>query len=276
VKAADEVVKGTLFRMGSAAPLDGGLSWAPLEPGREQPINCYLVTEGDRATLVDTGPALFRSIILEQLKAIRPANVPLTAFMTRSELECSGNLAAIHEDDPVARVIIGGGQNPFDGYDQVTSDAGSAVERQALPNTGDINTPLGDSTRLLLIPARFRILTTYWLYDKQTRTLFCSDVFGHTSHRPGESAVLASVAEDTTTRESAERHLFAKFAWLLDARTRPLQDWLERLFGEIDVENLAPTHGRVLCGRVLVEKHFGIVQDILRSVERGDYKELAS
>lgn len=264
---APEGVSSSIYRLGSTIPLDGKVSWAPEEAGRFQPISCYLVLENAHATLVDSGPAAFRSIIVEQLRGLRPKGVPLTAFMTRSELECSGNLAAIHEDNPVAKVIIGGGQNPFDGYDQVTSGAGDSVERQALPNTSNAIAPLGKSQRLLMVPTRFRILTTYWLYDQVDRVLFSSDVFGHTSQLPGQPAILSSLADDDSTRASIESHLFTKYAWLKDARTKPIRDWLAGLFEQYPVEIIAPTHGRVLRGRDVVQKHYSIVMDILGSIQ---------
>jgi flavorubredoxin len=263
---ADEIIAGTVYRMGSSVELDGGVSWAPVERGRIQPISCYLVLDKGEATLIDTGPALFRPIIMKQLATIRPKDVALTAFMTRSELECSGNLAAIHEADPVSRVIIGGGQNPFDGYDEVTRGAGKTVERQVLPNTSNAVAPLGSSRRLLVIPTRFRILTTYWLYDQVDKILFSSDVFGHTSQSPGRPVVLTSVEEDDSNRESIERHLFSKYAWLKDARTAPLRNWLTQLFDQYPIETVAPSHGCVLQGPDLVQRHFSILQDILGAI----------
>lgn len=258
-----EQISPSLVRIGSSIALDGRVSWAPEIPGGRQPINCYVKTEDGLATVIETGVAAHRPKVIAELKETVPADRPLLVFVTRTELECSGNLTAIVDSFDVDKVIFGGGANPFDAYDEVTRGANTNVARQSLPPAGEMITPLGDSRTLLLVPARIRILTTYWLYDKQSKTLFSSDVFGHTSMRSGEAAILDSIEDDESTLESARRHILKKFFWLPEARTHLLKQWLEAIFEQCDVEIIAPSHGRVLRGRRLVEKHYTILQDVL-------------
>ena len=260
-----EIVPG-LLRIGGVLDLDGRLSWAPAVPGRQQPLNCYVRLDGDDATIIETGVSSLRPTIMEQLKAVVPEEQPILVFITRTELECSGNLSAITQDLNVKKVVFGGGGNPFDAYDEITRGSkAETVARQALPPAGDMVAPLAGSASLFLVPARLRILTTYWLYDKSTKTLFSSDIFGHTSIAPGGPLVIDRLEDDSTTTESAREHILAKFFWLPEARTELLSTWLEKVFNEIEVENLAPTHGVVLRGKALVEKHYNIVQEVLRS-----------
>lgn len=256
-------VTPTLTRIGASVALDGRLSWAPRIEGHYQPINCYVALDGAGRTLVETGLAAHRQTLFTQLRQTLTADEPFLIFMTRTEHECSGNLSAITAAMNVSKVIFGGGGNPFDAYDEVTRSAKSDVARQALPPAGAAMAPLGDSQSLYLVPARIRILTTYWLYDRTSKTLFTSDVFGHTSHPAGGPVVLSTLDEDETTFESARQHILQKFFWLPEARTHLLKQWLERVFSECDVEIIAPTHGSVLRGRPLVEKHYAILQDVL-------------
>lgn len=126
--------------------------------------------------------------------------------------------------------------------------------------------PMFGSDRLLVLPAPLRILATFWVYDRDTKALFTTDVFGHTALKSAdEPAVRTSLKEDDTTYESARAHVLAKFPWVAYANTQPIDEKLTQMFAEREVTMLAPMHGCVLVGKELVDKHVNLLHEVLRA-----------
>ena len=268
-----ELVPDRLYRLGSMMPLDGRISWVPPDLRGYQPANCYLVMEGRNATLIDTGPALYEHEIVDQLKSVLPAGAHLTVFVTRLEPEGLGNIGPIQAAIGIDQIITGGIPNMFDSWNEIPGFVEmwnnrsdwlgdrTFMDRVA---TGE-SIPMGGSDRLLVLPAPLRILATFWVYDRETRTLFTTDVFGHTSVKSAtESLVRGSLAEDDTTYESAKAHVLAKFPWASYANMAPIDEKLSALFAERQVDTIAPMHGCILRGEALVNHHVEILHRILR------------
>jgi flavorubredoxin len=263
------LVDGMLYRLGGTVPLDDRLSFASAEAGRYIPINCYLAIEKEGAYLIDTGVALHRQAVISQLKDTLPQGLPLTVSITRPEFECTGNLGAVHTAVPIEEIIIGGMRNPFDAYDDISREVNVPTKRQRLASTTSAVNPLGTSRRLLLISPRLRVLTTYWLYDKGTKTLFSSDVFGHASVGSADaSPIVDDETDDMTTVDSLKRQLLAKFPWLSMAYTGELIRWISGIFDKYEVEIIAPTHGCVLKGPRVVRRHFDMFVRVLENLDR--------
>jgi flavorubredoxin len=254
-------------------PLDGRISWVPTSLRGYQPANSYLILDGKNATLIDTGPALYEDEIVGQLKSVLPAGAHLTVFVTRLEPEGLGNIGPIQARIGIDRIITGGIPNMFDSWNEIPGFVEmwnnrsdwlgdrTFMDRVA---TGE-SIPMGGSDRLLVLPAPLRILATFWVYDRETRTLFTTDVFGHTSVKsPDESPVRSSLAEDDTTYESAKAQVLAKFPWVAYANNKPIDEKLTQLFAERPVEIIAPMHGAVLRGEALVNKHLELLHRVLR------------
>ncbi|HZK73819.1 MAG TPA: hypothetical protein VFD88_07455 [Clostridia bacterium] len=269
---AVELVPDRLYRLGAMMPLDGRISWVPPSLRGYQPANCYLILEGKNATLIDTGPALYEHEIVEQLRSVLPAGAHLTVFVTRLEPEGLGNIGPIQAGIGIDRIITGGIPNMFDSWNEIPGFVEmwnnrsdwlgdrTFMDRVA---TGE-SIPMGGSDRLLVLPAPLRILATFWVYDRETRALFTTDVFGHTSVKsPNESPVRSTLAEDDTTYESAKEQVLAKFPWVAYANNGPIDDKLTQVFAERPVEMIAPMHGAVLRGEALVNKHVEILHRVL-------------
>ena len=251
-------VNPTTIRLGGLVDLDGKVSWAPTVPGHVQPINCYLVNKGERAVLVDTGVASHRNQILMQLESQLAERSHLIVCLTRSELECIGNVGAIHRARTINE-LVRGPVNPFDDFENM-EDIQTVT---AFPVGTFSDMTIGNPPFLKVLPPRIRVLTTFWFYDSDAKTLYSSDFFGHTSMLPGQSVVVRSLDEDMSDYETARAHLLAKYWWIPKARTRPLRRWLADVFDKHPIETIAPTHGRVLRGTAVVQKHLDLILRIL-------------
>lgn len=267
-----ELVPGRLYRLGGTVPMDGRLSWVPADwqgpaSGRSEALNTYLLIEGDRATLVDSGVTVHREQIIDQLESLL-AGRGLEIFLTRFEPDCLVNLPAIVRRFGVREVHGGGVSNPFDFFDdlstaeQLRADAGVTLHRR-LP--GDA-VEIGTGRHLDLVATTIRLLTTFWAYDNVTKTLFTSDAFGHVAVPEANGRVLVDDSDDPTTFEMVRDHLFTKFDWLLGAETAPLREDLAKIFQKYDVERIAPTHGGMIVGKETVARHVAWVDRALAEV----------
>ena len=267
-----ELVRDKLYRLGAMMPLDGRISWVPSDLRGYQPANCYLVLDGRYATLIDTGPATYEHEIVDQLKSTLPSGAHLTVFVTRLEPEGLGNIGPIQAAIGIDRIITGGIPNMFDSWNEIPgfvemwnnrSDwLGDRTFMDRVATGAPI--PMFGSDRLLVLPAPLRILATFWVYDRVTRTLFTTDVFGHTSVKnPFESVVRSSPSEDDTTYASARAQVLAKFPWTSYANMEPIDAKLTTMFSEREVDIVAPMHGCILRGEALINKHLGLLHRVL-------------
>jgi len=274
VAAATEVVPGRVFRLGGFIELDGRISWAPAIPGRFTPNNCYTVMEADRVYLIDTGVAAHRETVIDQLEGLLPRGKPVTAFLTRSEYMCSGNLAAICNTGCIEELVTTS-RNPFAGSTEIVRGLTDNVRRTE-PDRGSI-VPLGSSENLIIIPPLLRLLGMFWVYDKQSKTMFTSDLFGHVSvGSPDEPPIVDDLAADDTTYETVRSHTLMRYHWLPMATTEPLIAWMENVFDTYEVEVLAPTSGAVLAGAPVVSKHYDLMIELLRRVPEEFGKDTAT
>lgn len=269
---AVELVPDRLYRLGATMPLDGRISWVPPDLRGWQPANCYLVLDGLDATLIDTGPKLYEDEIVPQLRSVLPAGARLTVFVTRLEPEGLGNIGPIHAAVGIDHIITGGIPNMFDawndipGFVRMWSGRADWLGDKAFMDrvaTGE-PIPVGGSDRLVVLAAPLRILATFWVYDRVTRTLFSTDVFGHTSLRhETDPPVRTTLDEDDTTYESARAHVLAKFPWVSYADIGSIDERIDAIFADRQVDTIAPMHGCVLRGEALVARHRELLHRVL-------------
>lgn len=247
-----EIAHGVLFRLGGRELRDGRISWAPAD-GAYEPINCYLLLEGRRGLLIDTGVAAHEEVILEQLASLLPNDCQLSIFLTRAELDCMGNLSAIADCFPLDCVYTGGVVNPFDTFDHATSLVQETVRFERGSESSRIR--LDEQRYLTILQPRLRLLTTFWVYDELTMTMFTSDAVGHVAASGPTSAAMSDSCTEVDP-SLVETHLNAKFDWLaqcsgIDAVTRGVAD----AFMRYPTHVIAPTHGCVLFGEACVQTH---------------------
>jgi flavorubredoxin len=272
-----ELVPDRLYRLGAMMPLDGRISWVPRDLRGYQPANCYLVLDGMRATLIDTGPAAYEDEFVSQLQEVLPKGAHLTVFVTRLEPEGLGNIGPIQAKIGIDHIINGGVPNMFDAWNEIPgfiemwNNRGDWLGDKTFMDrvaTGE-PIPMGGSDRLLVLAAPLRILATFWVYDMDTKYLFTTDVFGHTSvPSPDAPVVRDSLAEDDTSFESARAHVLSKFPWVPEADLDGVDEKVSVIFREREIVALAPMHGCVLRGPALVQKHLDIFHGILRHEDR--------
>jgi flavorubredoxin len=252
-----ELVPGKLFALGGTIQLDGRVTWVPADAHGWQPAQCYLALGGDSALLIDTGLKHHEAAVLSQLHELLPRGTRLSIFLTRSEFDCTGNFGAVLAAFEVDSLYTGGTTNPFDAFADMTAMPDAWRKKVELSRTpvGDA-IPFDESGRWLVLAPALRTLATFWAYDTETRTLFSSDVFGHTTLEAADGRpVIDDPQADTVSYEQVREHLLSKFFWLRLARTRKIEADIRELFKRYPIEIIAPAHGCVLRGQAIVDRH---------------------
>jgi flavorubredoxin len=263
-----ELVPDRLYRLGGAVPRDGRITWVPPKAGGYEPLNCFLLTNGRSALLVDAGVGLFGDRIAEQMASVIGDDTGLTVFLTRMEPDVVTGLGAILPHFRVERVCAGGSSNPFDYFDDLNSStmvraAYQATLKRFLPEE---TLHVGDDRPVSVVPPPLRLLMTSWLYDERTSTLFTSDSFGYVGTPDRESPPVVEAGSDPITREEVKEHLLTKHAYLEGARTQLIVDRLEELDRTRRIDRIASTHGCVLNDRPTVSRHLRLMAEILTEV----------
>lgn len=272
------LVPGKLYRLGGVVPIDGRLSWR--RPGLTgyEPISAYLLLEDDNALIIGTGVRLHRELIIEQIRSLLGGR-QLHIYAGRNEADEIGNLAALVKAFTVKDVWFAGAGHLLKWFehDDFSGKAPSADE-VAMHFLITVDSPgrrlirefdrptevaFDPAHQLELLNTRLTVLGFSWLYDRGTRTLFCSDFFSEGKlDFLDQPAVMP--ADQRMGLDEARNHIFTRFEWMADADTAPLIEDLHKFFDR-PIERLAPYHGLVIEGEEQVRHHLNLAIKTLES-----------
>ncbi len=269
VPDAVALVPGKLWLLGASIPLDGRISWVPADATGWQPVNTYLLKDAGGALVIDPGIYIHHEIVGEQLERLVPRGSDVSIYLTRAEPDVSGNLGEIASRFHVAHFYCGGGPNPFDAFEAVGSidqqNRGTRVQMERTPLGYEV--PVGGDRGVEIMRPIIRLLATYWGYDRQTRTLFTSDSFGHNlQDAPGDSRLLRESNAHPVDPRAVKAHLLAKFGWLAHARTRSILNNLRELRKDRVVDRIAPGRGLVIEGAGRVREELDVMEQVLEEL----------
>jgi len=170
----------TMFETRRVAPdIDLLAAYMPVPGYGVIPINAYVI-HGPEPVLVDTGLAALRAEFLAALAGVVDPAALRWIWITHTDADHVGNLQAVLERAPDARVVttyLGMGKMGM---------LGLPVERAYLLNPGQSLAP--DGRRLeAVVPPSYDAPETTGLYDARTGALFSADCFGALLAEPAES-----------------------------------------------------------------------------------------
>ncbi len=162
-------------------------TWLPVPGFGVLPVNTFVIRAA-RPVLVDTGPAALGDAFLRALEtAIDPARIAWI-WLTHPDPDHVGNLAAVLDRAPRARVVT-----TFLGMAKMGL-LGLPVDRVHLLNPGQ-SLDAGDRRLLAVAPPVFDAPESTGLFDPSTGTLFSADCFG--ALLPTAAARAADVEPET-------------------------------------------------------------------------------
>ena len=270
-----ELAAGKVYALHNTFALDGRISAYPISARGHSVSNCYLLKEDAGALLLDTGYAAHEAEILAQLESILDPATPLHLLPLRiNEFMSVGNAMAIAKRFNVVECLAPVPEInewlEFEALEPGDAASGNPV----LPTT--ILKPLhpieiGDRY-IEVMNAPIRLISTRWIYDAATRTLFTSDMFSHFWADGAEGPWLLDEDEVTTTSFVRSFLLNTRYWWLEGAKTDSIRKGVADVFERYEIESIAPGYGAILRGRHLVEQQFSVLDEVLADLDRGVVK----
>ena len=267
------LAEGRLHALHNPLELDGRVSAYPASARGWSMANCYLLVEDDAATLLDTGYAIHEPQIRRQIASLVGPGQPLSLFPLRlNEFMSINNVETLAAHFDVEQCYTGNPDARWWFDFGATSDRGQKVlenlkitvvsraEELAIGRSG---------TRILdVFQAPVRLISTRWIYDRATKTLFTSDMFTHVWRDTPAGPWFVDAGNDPTTFDHVRSFLLnTRYWWLEGVRTGPLREGVKKVFETFDIETLAPGYGAIIRGRGQVEKQFRVFDEVLASLD---------
>lgn len=270
----EPLVAGKLYALQNPLHLDGRVSAYPADARGYAMSNCYLLVEDDAATLIDTGYAVHEPVIRQQIASLIGPKTKLSLFPLRlNEFMSINNVETLAAHLNVEQCYTGNPDAAWWFDFGATSDSGQSVlgNLKITVVSRDEALPIGGSgSRVLdVFQAPVRLISTRWIYDRDTKTLFSSDMFTHVWRDTPQGPWIVDGANDTSSYDHVRSFLLnTRYWWLEGVHTGPLREAVKRIAETYDIERLAPGYGAIMCGRDLVDKQFKIFDDVLASLDR--------
>src|SRR6185312_5389527 len=177
--------------------------------------NSYLLTQPDAALLIDTGFGKDEPAIRAQIEGLIAPGSPLSLFPLRlNEFMSINNVATFAGHFNVDQCYT---SNPdaalwFDFGTDNSRDILDAMKVTAVTRADSIK--LGDRDRVIdVMQAPIRLIATRWLYDRDIKTLYSSDLFTHTWRERAEGPWIVTEQDDTTTPEQLRSFMLNTRYW---------------------------------------------------------------
>ena len=263
---------GKLYALQHPFALDSRVSAYPASARGFSVANSYLLKQPDAAMLIDTGFGKDEPAIRAQIEQLIAPGSPLSLFPLRlNEFMSINNVETFAVHFNVDQCYT---SNPdaalwFDlGAETNGRSILDAMKVTAVTRADTIQ--LGKGSRAIdVMQAPIRLIATRWLYDRATKTLFSSDMFTHVWRARVAGPWIVTDADDTmTAREHRSFLLNTRYWWLEGAPTDSIRRGIGEVFDKYDIETIAPGYGCILHGRKVVARHYRMLDDILKGLDK--------
>ena len=273
--AVHTLVEGRLYALQNVFQLGGRASAYPSDADGYSVCNCYLLKEGNRALLLDSGLTAHADSLISQINGLIDPGTRLSVYPLRiNEFMSVANVEALadafdveqcYSSNADAAVWVDFGARSDRPGAQASVLKTTMVKRSQRLHVGDES--LGRALEAFQAP--IRLIGTRWIYDEKTRTLFTSDSFSWEWSLQADGPWFLDDASCTTTSAHVRSFLLnTRYWWLEGGDTATLRRKLAQVFEQYDIENLAPGYGRVLRGRDLVKRQYRLLDEVLAGLDK--------
>ncbi len=274
-----ELVKDNVYCLHNAFSLDGRFSAYPKQARGWLAANSYVVKEPEGAYVLDTGLACHRESVLAQLGEVLDRNTPLSLIPLRiTEFMSIGNAVAVARAFNVRECYATSldAVSWLDIENTSPDPALSGIESKVLRGGMTLDPSARGRRPMVTYTAPIRLLSTAWIYDEVTKTLFTSDTFTHVWSDKAEGPWLIEGDDGVTSNAFVRSFLLGTgYWWLEGARTTSLRRAVRRIFEAHDIERICPGYGAILQGREATKRQFDILDAVLAELDcskiRGRY-----
>lgn len=255
--AVTQISEG-VFAVSGYLPTSRPATW--MMPGLDGllAVSCYVLRDGDRAMVIDTGLALHRDEIRQGIASLLEDARIRELIMTRREPDAIINLPFLTKEFTLDAVYCGGVLNPLDFFERVdqksleshiSAIAHASVE-WATPgsalNVGRLSLEV-QRTKIVVLPKNH-------LYERRTATLFGSDTWGFLSQPHSAALDIVTCWDERLSRHNIAAYLRHKFDWLCGIDTSPIEEDLAHLQQSCEIRRICSTYGGVIEGAPLVAR----------------------
>ena len=270
------IADGKLYALQNVMELDGRVSAYPANASGYSVSNCYLIKEGDRALLLDSGLSAHEASIIAQIRSLTTSDTLLSVFPLRiNEYMSVCNVEAIAQSFNVEQCYSG---NPdaalwvdFGRRSDANDKRPYSLKTTLVSRAETLH--VGDTRAIEVFQAPIRLINTRWMFDQNTRTLFTSDSFSHEWSDSADGPWSISADGCKTTADQIRSFLLnTRYWWLEGGKTTELRRKLGAIFERYPIETIAPGYGRVLRGRALVERQYRMFDEVLARLDQSVVK----
>ena len=272
------IVDGRLYALHNPYELNGLVSTHPTWARGFAPLNVYLLIEGNRALLLDTGFSVHERSVLTQISSLLPEGATLSIFpLTIGEYSGICNTRPVIESFDVDVVYgIAGSPAAWTDFRPEYVPYGGPVGHGALAQVGaaylrstDVISWSATERVLDVLPPAMQALPDNWAYDAATKTLFTGDSFNHVWRTNADGPWTVEPDETPPSFEHVYKFLTgSRFWWLPGAHTDELLRSLRSLFEEREVDVIAPRAGCIITDPDSVRAHCALLEAVLSESPR--------
>jgi flavorubredoxin len=263
---------GQLYALQNQFPLDGRISSYPASARGFSVANSYMLTQPDAALLIDTGFGKDEPVIRAQIESLIEPGLPLSMFPLRLNEFMSINNVETFAGHFNVKTCYTSNIDAALWFDFGAKDEGRDILKKmnvtAVTRADVIE--LGKQDRKIdVMQAPIRLIATRWLYDRNTRTLFSSDLFTGIWRDTAQGPWIVTEADDTSTLSDMRSFMLnTRYWWLEGAPTDSIRRGIDVVFEKYDVETIAPGYGCILSGRKVVERHYKMLDEFLKASDK--------
>jgi flavorubredoxin len=268
----ETIADGALYALQNVMELDGRVSAYPSDARGYSVSNCYLIKQGNRALLLDSGLSAHEASIIAQIRILTTPDTLLSVFPLRiNEYMSVCNVEAIAQNFNVEQCYSG---NPdaalwvdFGRRSDANDTRPYSLKTTLVSRAETLH--VGDSRAIDVFQAPLRLINTRWMFDHNTGTLFTSDSFSHEWSDSADGPWSITAGECTTTADHIRSFILnTRYWWLEGGKTTELRRKLAAVFEKYPIETIAPGYGRVLRGSALVEKQYRMFDEVLARLDK--------
>jgi hypothetical protein len=266
------LAEGKLYALQHPYALDGRVSSYPASARGFSVANSYLLTQRDAAMLIDTGFGKDEPVIRAQIESLIAPGLPLSMFPLRlNEFMSINNVETFAGHFNVQQCYTSNIDAALWFDFGAKADGRSILESMPVVAVTRADTiQIGKNGRAMdVMQAPIRLIATRWLYDRDTKTLFSSDLFTHIWRDRADGPWIVTDEDDTTTQQDIRSFMLnTRYWWLEGAPTDSIRRGIDAVFDKYDIETIAPGYGCILRGRKVVQRHYKMLDEFLKACDK--------
>lgn len=203
--------------------------------GLYEHVAVYLVREGDRYVLIDSGSFHHREGIKREIEELTDGSGLDAMVLSHSDYPHSGNVSEFKDEWGDVELVASSGSPEIQGLPEATKCEIGGEMVIAGRRFSFIDPPLADRSH------------TTWIYDHGAEILFAADGFGN-YHAADEADYTSAEFADGIPEERIYEFHRDNLVWLRYVDPEKLGAALEAIFDEYPVRFVAPIHGNPITG----------------------------